>query len=759
MSTPLALLVAAALWLGCLWDAPVVVAGAGVAVLIGAGALAVRGRVGGAIVAVLLAVVLLGAGLAGGRRVLREQSPLVDLAAGGRKVRIEGRLVTEPRATAFGAWAVVRVGAVDGHRTATRAVVHLDRDDDVAVGQPVAGLVGVGPLPDGGFGRHLRTLGAAAALRPIGSLRVGAAPAPLRWTTQARERARGTFSVALDRDRAALLSGLVLGTRDGIDDDRLREAGLSHLVVVSGRHVAVLLAGVLAVAAGVGLGHRGRHGLALAGLWWFVVLTRWQPSVLRAAVMATLALGAALVGRDRDTLHTLAVTVTVLLLADPLLARQAGFALSVLATAGVLFALRHEAHSSARSDRSVRLATAVRVTVAAQLATAPVLLAMAGTVPLASVPANVVAAPAATVAQVLGLLAAALAAPGLPGAVLLGRAAGPPLAVLQWAASAFAGLAHLTAWSLAALVVVVGGTLAVRRRAPHRTDLRVLVVAVWVGLAVVALGPLLLPTRAPPSLRLTVLDVGQGDALLVEAPDGARGARMLVDGGREPNVVDRLLRERRIRVLDVVVATHGDDDHTGGLAGAMAGRDVGMLLVPAGDPALRDGAPSAQRAVAAARGAAVPVGEAYAGQRFALGAATVEVLAPEPEPPPGVERNSRSIVLRVADAHGAMLLTGDADEIAQQRLLQRPELVEADVLKVPHHGGATNATRFLDAVRATAAVVSVGADNRYGHPHPDTVADIAPVPLWRTDRHGTVTVTLTPEGPVVDAEHPSGAPT
>lgn len=758
MSTALAVLVSIALWVGCLWDAPVGAAGAAIGVLLGAVTLAVRRGARAAIVPMLVAMVLLGGGLAGGRLSLRERSPLVDLASAGRKVTIAGRVVTEPRATAFGAWAVVRVREVDGRSTATRGVLQLDLDDEIAVGQPVVGLMGVTPLPEGGFGRYLRTLGAAASIRPVGPLWTGTAPLALRWTTDVRDRARRVFDSALDDDRAALLSGLVLGTRDGIDDDALRDSGLSHLVVVSGRHVAVLLAGLLAVVSAAGVGHRSRHGLALAGLWWFVVLTRWQPSVLRAAVMATLTLVAAFVGRDRDTLHTLAVTVTVLLLIDPWLARQAGFALSVLATAGVLIALRCHPQDEDPSGRRKRLATAIRVTLAAQLSTAPVLLGMAGTVPLAALPANVIAAPAATIAQVLGLVAAALAAPGLPGGVVLAGTAGPPLAVLQWAATAFADLPRLTAWSLPVVVLMVGCTLLLRRRVPHRAGVRLVVAGVWTGLAVVVVGPLLLPPRAPPSLRLTVLDVGQGDALLVEAPDGDGGARMLVDGGREPAVVDRLLRDRRIRALDVVVATHGDDDHTGGLARAVSGRRIGMLLVPSGDPALREGARSARDTVAAARGAGVPVSEAHAGQRFALGSAMVEVLAPELRRPPGAGRNSRSIVLRVADAHGAVLLTGDADETAQQRLLRRPEQLEADVLKVPHHGGATNAPRFLDAVGASTSVVSVGADNRYGHPHPDTVADIAPVPLWRTDRHGTITVTLTPEGPLVEPERqPAGA--
>jgi competence protein ComEC len=437
--------------------------------------------------------------------------------------------------------------------------------------------------------------------------------------------------------------------------------------------------------------------------------------------------------------------VLILLLCDPLLAHQAGFALSVLATGGVLMAVQHASAAGAS-----RILMAFHATVAAQVATAPVLLTMVGTVPLAAVPANLVAGPAATVAQLFGVCAAAVAAADAPGAVALARGAGPPLSLLVWAATAFGGLPALGPGELGAVVALGAAVVRLHRRSAGRTPARwgALVVAVAVGAVVV--GPRLVPPRAPAHLRLVAVDVGQGDALLVEAPDGADGARMLVDGGPEPGSVDAVLRSRRIRAIEAVVLTHGDHDHAGGLARVLRRLQVGMFVVPAGDPALRDASDSAREALAAARDRDIPVVPVVDGQRFPLGGARVDVLAPATRSSSGADRNARSIVLRVEGAHGSMLLTGDAEDSTQLRLLGRRSAIRADVLKVPHHGGATNATGFLDAVGAQVAVVSVGAGNSYGHPHRDTVADIAPVPLWRTDLHGTVTVTLTPNGPVVD---------
>ena len=749
MSTAVTAAVATALWLGCLsavppWAAAVAIVVLGCAVPVVAG-----GRVVAGALLVLLGMVLLGGGLTGGRAVLRDGSPLVALGQRRAIVEVVGRVATEPRVTPIGAWAILRVARVGVTDLGGRAVLHLDDGDDLDVGQRLDARMRVVPLPDDGFGAHVRTLGASVGVQPVGALRVGRAPALLRRTTVVRDRARAAYGEALGRDRAALLGGLTLGTRDDIDDDLLRDAGLSHLVVVSGRHVAVLLAGVLAVAAVAGLGHRGCQRAALVALWWFVVLTRWQPSVLRAAVMATLVVAAALSGRGRDALHGLAVTVLFLLLCDPLLARQAGFALSVLATGGVLLAVQR---ADAAGVSPLRMA--VRATVAAQIATAPVLLTMVGTVPLAALPANLVAGPAATVAQLLGLCAAALAALDLPGAAVVAGLAGPPLAILQWAAMAFSGLPALGAGELVGIVVFCCCVGVVRRRpGPTRRPTTRVVALILGGLvATVLVAPWIVPPRRPEQLRLVAIDVGQGDALLVEAPDGADGARMLVDGGPEPTTIDVALRRRRIRDLDVVVLTHGDHDHAGGLARVLRRRDVGALALPAGDAALRDASDSAREALSTARRRGVPVVAVAEGRRFALGDAQVSVLAPSARMPAGVERNARSIVLRVDGTHGSMLLTGDAEEGTQLRLLGRPSAIRADVLKVPHHGGATNATGFLDAVGARVAVVSVGAGNGYGHPHHDTVADMAPVPLWRTDRHGSITVTLTPDGPSVETE-------
>ncbi len=743
MSAAAAWTALAALWAGCLHSGPWPLAAVGTAAIAVAGG--TRGRARRATAARLLLVAagmfLVGSGLAGGRVALVDRGALARLAADGGRGPIVATVVTDARATDFGAWLVVRASSLDGTSVRERALLSLPDIRAVpAVGTRVAFTATARPLGRSGFDAYVRRLHAGVALTPVVAPRVVSPPGwLLRGTALVRARVRDAARRHLHGDAAALLAGLVTGDTTGLSQttrQQLTAAGLSHLVAVSGSNVALVTAGALGVAAACGLGARGRRRVALAAVAWFSGLVGGEPSVLRASVMAAIVLGAQATGRGADPRHTLATAATLLLLVDPFLAGQLGFALSVLATGGVLVV----APALARRVPGPRpVALLIGASVGAQVGVAPVLVAVEGAVPLAALPANLVAVPAAAVASAVGVVAALVAQLSTAVAGWLSIAAGPALAVVLAAGRHFADGPQLRPADVLS-PVAVGLLLAevARRRAP-RVALATVVVTVVAGLA-----PWWRPAAPVTSLTLTALDVGQGDALLVESPGAgdAEPARMLVDGGPEPREALRLLRARGVRRLDAVVVSHPHADHTDGLVAVLASMPVGALLVgPAPVPAGGRDA-SGGEVVAVARERGVPIAAVTAGQRFDLGAATVDVLSPPADGSLGEEANDNSVVLRVADANGALLLTGDAEEAAQQWLLRRPELVRADVVKIPHHGGATNAAGFIDAVGAHTAVIAVGADNDYGHPHPDVLADLAGAKVLRTDTDGTVSISV-----------------
>jgi len=246
------------------------------------------------------------------------------------------------------------------------------------------------------------------------------------------------------------------------------------------------------------------------------------------------------------------------------------------------------------------------------------------------------------------------------------------------------------------------------------------------------------PTADAP-FTLTALDVGQGDAILLETPK----ARVLVDGGADATA-SRHLAARRIRRLDLVIATHGDLDHVGGLPDVLGDVEVGELWLhpsPVGKAAV-------DRLVGAARTAGVPIRGPLAGAVLRVGDLTLEVLAPWPALLEGVGEdasNDASIVVRASAGGAAVLLGGDSGAAVHARLLSAAaERLRAEVLVLPHHGSSTSDLRLIAAVAPTVAVVSAGWDNPYGHPHREVVAELARlgIPLRRTDEEGTVTVRL-----------------
>ncbi|MEV4199284.1 ComEC/Rec2 family competence protein [Micromonospora globbae] len=600
---------------------------------------------------------------------------------------------------------------------------------------------------------------------------LGATGPPVRHGSPSwAQRAAGSLRAGLQRACAplpdaqgGLLPGLVVGDTSRLlptVEEDFRATGMTHLNAVSGSNVAIVVGAVLLVARWCRAGPWLAAGLCGVALVGFVILVRPSPSVVRAATMGAIGLAALAAGRPRAALPALAAAVTVLILVDPALAGDAGFALSVLATGGLLLLAPRWRDGLRRRGVPAGLAEALAVPAAAQLACAPVVAGISGTVSVVAVPANLLAVPAIAPATVLGVLAAVLSPIWPAGAefaawlaswpawwlVLVARyGARLPAGTLPWPGGVWGAL--LLAASTVALLVAV-----------RRPVVRRLVAVVGVA-AVLGAVPVRLVARGwPPSGWIVVAcAVGQGDAVVLPA---ASGRAVVVDAGPEPAAVDACLRRLGVREVPLFVVSHFHVDHVGGVAGVFRGRRVAAVLTPAltepetGQALVRE----------AADGGDARLLTATAGTTYRAGGAELVVLGP-PYPLRGTrsDPNNNSLVLRATVRGVRLLLPGDAETEEQRALLDRVphDVLRADVLKVAHHGSAYQDPEFLDAVRPAVALVPVGAGNDYGHPSPGLLARLARngARVLRTDVDGDVAAVRRDGGLAVVARgSPPGRP-
>jgi competence protein ComEC len=723
---------------------PVVIA---IAAAIGAGVLLLRSRdrsgaASTVVVGCLAALTVVGA-VSAVRAQARAGSPLPALAAQEAVVPVVVELDDDPRLLA-GAGVprvLVRasVTAAGGRRVDGDAVLLFGAADQWAgllPGQSVRLRAAVRPAEPGDD--VLAVLSARSPPTLVGGPgRVQAAAGRLR--AGLAESAARTLP---DRP-AGLLPGLVVGDISAMDPAltaEFRRAGLSHLTAVSGANVAIVVALVLWPLRARGADRRLQAAVAALAIIGFVVLARPGASVLRAAVMGGVAVLALASGRSRAAVPALSAAVVCLLLVEPALASDAGFALSVAATAAIVLLSPGWSRSLRGRGTPRPLADALAVSAAAGLVTAPLVAALSGVVSMVSLPANLLAAPAVAPATVLGLLAA-LVSPVAPGAAdVLTWLAGWPVRWLVTVAERAAAVPDgATGWptgtpgAVLLGMLLAGGAWALLRW----PRLRPLTLAGLVG--IVALGwPLRQVSRGWPLPDTVVVacDVGQGDALVL--PTGP-GEAVLVDAGPEGSPVAGCLDRLGVRRLPLVFLSHLDADHAGGLAAALAGRETGEVAT--GPLAPTDDRVSHLEQVLARAGAEHVV--LAPGQRRDVGDAEFEVLAPEPErATAGAEPNDLSLVLRATQRGVRVLFTGDLGAEAEARIVADGTDLSADVLKVPHHGSADADPGFLAASGAAVALVSVGADNTYGHPADRLLDWLAAdgMRTYRTDRDGDVAV-------------------
>lgn len=709
-------------------------------------------------------------------------SPVHALAERQVTVEVVATVVSDPRvvATRGGPRAVVRLRVREvsarRHRLEVGGTVVLIGDPvwtGVALGERVRTVGRLAPADDPDTVALLTDVGAPDRL----------ARASPWWRASGALRASIREAVAhRPPEQAGLVPALVDGDDAGLPPDLqedFRTTGLTHLTAVSGTNLTLVVGALLLLARAARVRGRGLVVVGLLGIAGFVLLARTEPSVLRAAVMGGVGLFAFGPDGRRRGLRALGVAVTVLVLVQPGLALAPGFALSVLATGGiVLLGLPLAAALGRWLPRG--LAEAIAVPTAAQLACTPVIAVLSGQVSLVAVVANLLAGPLVAPATVLGLVGGLVGLLWPAGGRLAGTAAGWCVAGLVEIAERGAALPGAAiGWGTGPVAVglLVALCLALALALPVLVRRPLLGVGLAVLLLLVVLGvPGRFWSRAgpwpPPGWVLVACDVGQGDALVLNA--GPRAA-VVVDTGPEPDAVDDCLDRLGVDQVPLVVLTHFHADHVGGLSGVLHGRQVGTVETTS----VRDPPDGAELVDRTAREAGVTVTVAPFGAARRVGAATLQVLHPVPAAPAGPPAltdpsptsptsgdggdgsdgsdgsagsaaNDASVVLLVEVAGVRILLTGDLEPAGQAELAHRigDRDLDIDVLKVPHHGSSHQDRDWLTALRPEVAVVSVGADNGYGHPAPAVVEALqrAGAEVRRTDREGDLAVLAPGEG-------------
>jgi competence protein ComEC len=578
--------------------------------------------------------------------------------------------------------------------------------------------------------------------------RIGELAADVRAYVRRAVADRITHHSALS---AAVVDAVLIGDRSGLPDDirsRLQIAGTYHVIAISGGNIAILAAVIIVAFAPFGIAGRPAAALTLVCLIAYALIVTSGPSVWRATFVAAAYLVARLLDHRTAPWQACAVAAALLAVGEPLDVRNAGFLLTFGATAALLVAVGRRRPQDRDPTRGRRwlswLAASIGASAAVEIVLLPVMAHTFSRVTAAGLVLNIVAVPAMAVVQLAGLVVV--------------------LAPIEALATAAGWIAHLGAAAIldSARLVDVAPWLAIRVPSPSSTTVAIyylgLGLCVWsqtrptklAGLGAVVVCGLVIITASPArqdirGLRLTMFDVGQGDALMVQVGERA----VMVDAGGSPfggsldvgsRVLEPALWARGVSAIDTLLLTHGDPDHIGGAVALID--DFKPRHLWQGIPVPRASSLQAVLERAATAGAALE--ERREGEAFRLGDVRLLVLHP---PPADWERqrvrNDDSVVIQILYHDVALLLTGDIGADVERAIAPRLAPARVRILKVAHHGSRTSTSReLLDAWRPQIALISCGRGNPFGHPAPDVVARLEAIGarIYRTDLDGEITV-------------------
>ena len=551
-------------------------------------------------------------------------------------------------------------------------------------------------------------------------------------------------------DSKVLVAGLAMGEIADLSEEleeQMRSVSLTHLVAVSGANCAIVVGMVYLICVRLRLGRAGRTFVSLASLVGYVMLVGPDPSVLRAAVMTASVIVMVALGRRTWAVNALAIAAIILLIADPWLAVEYGFGLSVLATSGILL-LAPAMTEKLATKMPLPLALGLSVTMSAQLLCLPLLLQLQPGLPTYSVIANLLAGPMVAPVTVLGILAVVLT-PILPWLV------GP----ITWLASLGTFLIEIVAIFFAELPIVyfpwVTGL-----SATILSALLILMVSAWLrsnlprlrqssvaGLVVVAVATLSVPAASEilpggwplSDWEVVACDVGQGDALVIKS----LGRVAVIDVGKDEGLIDSCLSELGVRTIDLLVLTHFDFDHVGGLTGALGGRSVSHAIV-SGFPDDRPATKGSLDQLEEIRTQVIVAEPTISGS---LGEFGWRVLAPTKTAAEAKDSNDASVTMVFRSSKLDLVLLGDLGAEGQERVSKSViQTIGSSnkplILKVSHHGSNDQSASFHQQLKPDLALISVGSENGYGHPGKQALRILGSVgaQVLRTDLLGAIAI-------------------
>ena len=674
---------------------------------------------------------------------------LVELAEAKTKATVELEVLNRPkeifqnfdREPVFGVAVFLR--SIDGNQVDGRGYLIYD-GAELARGVTVSFEGKFEPA-----GRNSRD---AYLVKPLSAIEVVSAPENTQGILNAL-RANYVASLSgLTPDSKTLVAGLAIGEISALSpelEEQMRIVSLTHLVAVSGSNCAIVVGMVYLIAVSLRFGRAGRTVISLAALGLYVLLIGPDPSVLRAGVMAASVIVMIALGRRTWALNALAIAAIILLVADPWLAVEFGFGLSVLATAGILL-LAPAMAEKLSSRMPVPLALGLSVTLAAQLFCLPLLMQLQPGLPTYSVIANLLAGPMVAPVTVLGMIALVLTPVAPPLVSMVSWVASLGTWVIEAVAIFFSGLPvayfpWATGWPATILSVLLIFAVAAWLRSDSvrikQLGIGALVVVAVATISVPAASEILPKSWPLRNWTLVACDVGQGDAFVIQS----QGRTAVIDVGSDDELINKCLAELKVSRIDLLVLSHFDFDHVGGIRGAIENRTVSTSII-SGFPDDRPATKEALDLLAKRKARLITAEPTISGK---LGEFAWRILAPSKEATEAKDSNDASVVMIFSSPDYDLLLLGDLGEAGQQRIKNSATgiLSRSDkplILKVSHHGSNDQSAALHESLRPELAVISVGEQNGYGHPGKQLLDLLgrSGSQVLRTDQHGSLAISV-----------------